>query len=292
MVRSMTGYGKAEAANDKYVFSVELKAVNHRYLDVSIRLPKVINSLESKIRQIVKDRLDRGKVDIYINYRKEASVSGGISFDAALVKAYLDCFSQMENEFGIVNDIKMSVMSRLPNVIIEEEDIFEDEDVWELLSDALNSAIDAFIAEREREGEKLKEDLLNKLSELHGLVDEIEKVYPSILEEYKQKLATKIEELLGNTTIEENRILAEVTLYADKTCVDEETVRLKTHIESMADTLKKGGVCGKKLDFITQEMNREANTILSKSNTISITDTGIALKTGIEKVREQIQNIE
>lgn len=292
MVRSMTGYGKAEAANEKYIFSIELKAVNHRYLDVSIRLPKVINSLESKIRQVVKDRLDRGKVDIYINYRKEASVSGGISFDAALVKAYLDCFSQLESEFGIVNDVKMSVMSRLPNVIIEEEDIFEDEDVWELLSDALNSAIDAFVAEREREGEKLKEDLLNKLSELHGLVDEIEKVYPSILEEYKQKLATKIEELLGNTTIEENRILAEVTLYADKTCVDEETVRLKTHIESMADTLNKGGVCGKKLDFITQEMNREANTILSKSNTVSITDIGIALKTGIEKVREQIQNIE
>lgn len=292
MVRSMTGYGKAEAANEKYVFSVELKAVNHRYLDVSIRLPKVINSLESKIRQVVKNRLDRGKVDIFINYRKEESENGVISYDAALVKGYLDVFSKMENEFGIVNDIKMSVITRLPNVIIEEEDVFEDEAVWELLSDALNSAIDVFIAEREREGKKLKEDLLSKLSELYAAVEEIEKIYPSILEEYKQKLVLKIEELLGNTSIEENRILAEVTLFADKTCVDEETVRLKTHIESMADTLKQGGVCGKKLDFITQEMNREANTILSKSNTISITDIGIALKTGIEKVREQIQNIE
>lgn len=292
MVRSMTGYGKAEAANEKYVFSVELKAVNHRYLDVSIRLPKVINSLESKIRQVVKDRLDRGKVDIFINYRKEAGETGVISYDAALVKGYLDCFSKMENEFGIVNDIKMSVISRLPNVIIEEEELFEDESVWELLLDALNSAIDAFVVEREREGEKLKEDLLGKLSDLLAAVEEIEKIYPSILDEYKDKLALKIEELLGNNTIEENRILAEVTLYADKTCVDEETVRLKTHIESMTETLRRGGVCGKKLDFITQEMNREANTILSKSNTISITDIGIALKTGIEKVREQIQNIE
>lgn len=292
MVRSMTGYGKAEAANEKYVFTVELKAVNHRYLDVSIRLPKVINSLESKIRQVVKDRLDRGKVDIFINYKKEAGETGAIGYDAALVKGYLDCFSKMESEFGIINDIKMSVISRLPNVIIEEEEIFEDDAVWELLSNALNAAIDAFIAEREREGEKLKEDLLGKLSEILSAVDEIEKIYPSILEEYKAKLVTKVEELLGNITVEENRILAEVTLYADKTCVDEETVRLKTHIESMIDTLKFGGVCGKKLDFITQEMNREANTILSKSNTISITDIGIALKTGIEKVREQIQNIE
>lgn len=292
MVRSMTGYGKAEAANEKYVFSVELKSVNHRYLDVSIRMPKVINSMEGKIRQVVKERLDRGKVDIFINYRKEASDNGTISYDSSLVKGYLDVFSQLESEFGIINDIKMSVISRLPNVIIEEDEIFEDEAVWKLLSEALNSAIDAFIAEREREGEKLKEDLLLKLSELNAAVEEIEKIYPSILEEYKQKLALKIEELLGNTSVEENRILAEVTLFADKTCVDEETVRLKTHIESMTDTLKRGGVCGKKLDFITQEMNREANTILSKSNTISITDIGIALKTGIEKVREQIQNIE
>lgn len=292
MVRSMTGYGKAEAANEKYIFSVELKAVNHRYLDVSIRLPKVINSLENKIRQVVKERLDRGKVDIFINYRKEAGQSGAISYDASMVRGYLDCFSGMEKEFGIVNDIKMSVISRLPNVIVEEEEVFEDEAVWALLSEALNKAIDGFIAEREREGEKLKEDLLSKLSELLAAVEEIEKIYPSILEEYKNKLAGKIEELLGNMAVEENRILAEVTLYADKTCVDEETVRLKTHIESMADTLKAGGVCGKKLDFITQEMNREANTILSKSNTMSITDIGILLKTGIEKVREQIQNIE
>lgn len=292
MVRSMTGYGKAEASNDKYIFSVELKAVNHRYLDVSVRLPKVLNSLETSVRQVLKNRLDRGKVDVFINYKKESDESGMISYDSSVVKGYLDCFSKMEDEFGIINDIKMSVMSRLPNVIVEEEDTFEEDAIWALLSQALNNAIDAFVAEREREGEKLKSDLLSKLDELLFAVDEIEKIYPSILEEYKTKLAGKIEELLGNTAVEENRILAEVTLYADKTCVDEETVRLKTHIESMADTLKAGGVCGKKLDFITQEMNREANTILSKSNTISITDIGISLKTGIEKVREQIQNIE
>ena len=292
MVRSMTGYGKAESSNEKYIFSVELKAVNHRYLDMSVRLPKVLNSLETSVRQLVKDRIERGKVDIFINYRKEAETSGAVSFDAAVVRGYLDCFSKMQEEFGISNDIKMSVMSRLPNVIIEEEDAFEDDTAWKLLSEALNAAIDMFVESREREGEKLKADLLNKLDELILAVDEIEKIYPDILEEYKNRLAGKIEELLGNTTVEESRILAEVTLFADKTCVDEETVRLRTHIENMADTLKIGGVCGKKLDFITQEMNREANTILSKSNTISITDIGISLKTGIEKVREQIQNIE
>lgn len=292
MVRSMTGYGKAEAANDKYIFTVEIKAVNHRYLDMSVRIPKVVNCLEPKVRQLVKERLDRGKVDIFINYKKEAAATGSIVYDASLVKAYLDCFNAMSDEFGITNDISMSVMTRLPDVLIEEEELMSDESIWELLCETLNKAIDSFISEREREGEKLKEDLLAKLDELLSAVDEIEALYPSILEDYKNKLASKVEELLGGTSVEENRILAEVTLYADKTCVDEETVRLRTHIESMASTLRNGGVCGKKLDFIAQEMNREANTILSKSNTISITDIGILLKTGIEKVREQIQNIE
>jgi len=292
MLRSMTGYGKAEASNEKYVFTVELKSVNHRYLDVSIRLPRAINSLENKIRQVVKDRLDRGKIDIFINYKKEALATGAISYDASLIRSYLECFSEIENEFSIQNDIKMSNISRLPNVIIEEEEVFEDEEVWNLLDVALDKAIDAFVAEREREGEKLKSDLLGKLDELLSAVEKIEEIYPAILEDYKAKLAAKVEELFGNASVEENRILAEVTLFADKTCVDEETVRLKTHIESMADCLKSGGVCGKKLDFIAQEMNREANTILSKSNTISITDIGILLKTGIEKVREQVQNIE
>lgn len=292
MIRSMTGYGKAESSNEKYIFSVELKAVNHRYLDISVRIPKALNALEAPLRQLLKERLERGKVDVFVSYKKENDASGGITYDSSVIKGYLDCFTKMENEFQITNDIKMSHIIRLPDVIVEEEELFEENIVWNILSEAANDAIDMFIASREKEGEKLKSDLLNKLEELFVAVEQIEKIYPDILDDYKSKLSDKIEELLGNVSIEENRILAEVTLFADKTCVDEETVRLKTHIEGMSETLKAGGVCGKKLDFITQEMNREANTILSKSNTISITDIGIVLKTGIEKVREQIQNIE
>ena len=292
MVRSMTGYGKAEAANEKYVFTIELKSVNHRYLDINVRIPKALIYYESAIRSCVKERLDRGKVDIFVSYKKDTSNSNMISYDPAAVKGYLDCFSRIENEFGLENDIKMSAMIRLPDVIVEDDEEFEKETTEALLLNALNDAIDSFIAEREREGEKLKENLLEKLNELVFAVEEIEKIYPDMLSEYRDKLELRLKELLENTAIEESRILAEATLYADKTCVDEETVRLRTHIESMRSTLLKGGVCGKKLDFITQEMNREANTILSKANSIDITDIGILMKTGIEKIREQIQNIE
>ncbi len=292
MISSMTGYGKAEAANEKYIFTIEMKAVNHRYLDINIRMPKALLYFENTIRNVIKDRLNRGKVDVFINYKKDLAAAGTISYDPAAVRGYLDCFSRMEAEFGVTNDVAMSVLAKLPGVFAEEEDAFEKETTEALLLEGLQQAIDAFAAERAQEGEKLKDNLLEKLKELMKDVDQIEAIYPQLLQEYRQKLEARMQELLENTTIDESRIVAEATLYADKTCVDEETVRLRTHIENMEKTLCDGGICGKKLDFLTQEMNRESNTILSKANSISITDIGIRLKTGIEKIREQIQNIE
>ena len=292
MIKSMTGFGRCEIVTAEYKISVEIKAVNHRYLDLSIKLPKKFNYFEAGIRNLLKTYIQRGKVDVFINYEDYTEEKMCLKYNSSLAAEYMSCFKQMEEQFGIKNDITVSGLARMPEVLVMDQ-VAEDEDkIWQELSEAVEEAAKKFVDSRVQEGEKLKTDLLGKLDYMGSLVAFIEERSPVILTEYRQKLEDKVKELLGSTPLDEGRIATEVTIYADKICVDEEMVRLHSHIDATRKELEAGGSVGRKLDFIAQEMNREANTTLSKSSDLEICDKAIALKTEIEKVREQIQNIE
>ena len=292
MIKSMTGFGRCEVADEKRKFTVELKSVNHRYLDVNIKMPKKLNFFESAIRNLLKEYIERGKVDVYITYEDYTEDNYSLRYNAALAGEYLGYLNAMAEEFHLENDIRVSTLSRYPDVFVMEEQDIDEKELWSGLEKALRGACEQFVDSRVKEGEALKADLLDKLDAMLSDVDFIEKRSPQIMKEYRTRLEEKIQEILGDRQIDDARIATEVTIYADKVCVDEETVRLRSHIVTTKDTLLAGGSIGRKLDFIAQEMNREANTILSKANNIEISDIGIDLKTGIEKVREQIQNIE
>ncbi len=292
MIKSMTGFGRFESVTDTSKISVEIKAVNHRYLDLGIKMPKKFNFFESAMRGLLKDYIQRGKVDVFVTYEDYTEEKVSLKYNSSLAAEYMDNFKKMAEQFGIDNDVKVSMLARCPEVLSMEQ-VPEDEDqMWALLSEALKHAAENFVETRVREGENLKNDLISKLDNMLSLVDFIETRSPKVLDEYRKKLEDKVKDMLQSTTIDESRILTEVTIFADKICVDEETVRLRSHIEGMKKELLKGGSVGRKLDFIAQEMNRESNTILSKSNDMEISDQAIILKTEIEKVREQIQNIE
>ena len=288
----MTGFGRCEVADEKRKFTVELKSVNHRYLDVNIKMPKKLNFFESAIRNLLKEYIERGKVDVYITYEDYTEDNYSLRYNAALAGEYLGYLNAMAEEFHLENDIRVSTLSRYPDVFVMEEQDIDEKELWSGLEKALRGACEQFVDCRVKEGEALKADLLDKLDTMLSDVDFIEERSPQIMKEYRTRLEEKIQEILGDRQIDDARIATEVTIYADKVCVDEETVRLRSHIMTTKDTLLAGGSIGRKLDFIAQEMNREANTILSKANNIEISDIGIDLKTGIEKVREQIQNIE
>lgn len=292
MIKSMTGFGRCEFTDEKRKFTVELKSVNHRYLDVNIKMPKKLNFFESSIRALLKEYIERGKVDVYITYEDYTEDNYALKYNSALAAQYLDYLNRMAEEFSLENDIRVSNLSRYPDVLVMEEQDVDEKELWDGLERALRGACEQFVASRIKEGENLKVDLIDKLDHMISYVDFIEKRSPQIMEEYRKRLEDKIKEILGDRQMDDGRIATEVTIYADKVCVDEETVRLRSHINTTKDTLLEGGSIGRKLDFIAQEMNREANTILSKANNIEISDTGINLKTSIEKVREQIQNIE
>jgi len=288
----MTGFGRFESVTESCKISVEIKAVNHRYLDLGIKMPKKFNFFESAMRGLLKDYIQRGKVDVFVTYEDYTEEKVSLKYNSSLAAEYMDNFKKMAEQFGIENDVKVSMLARCPEVLSMEQ-VPEDEDqMWALLSEALKHAAENFVETRVREGENLKNDLIGKLDNMLALVDFIETRSPKVIEEYRKKLEDKVKDMLQSTTIDESRILTEVTIFADKICVDEETVRLRSHIEGMKKELLKGGSVGRKLDFIAQEMNRESNTILSKSNDMEISDQAIILKTEIEKVREQIQNIE
>lgn len=292
MLRSMTGFGRAEATNEQHKFTVEIKAVNHRYLDLSVKMPKKLNMFENQIRTLIKNYIERGKVDLYISFEDYTEEKALVKYNHEIAGEYLKYLVQMSDDFGLENDIRVSTLSRFPEVFTMEELEIDEEALFSELSVVIEDACKKFVESREAEGEKLKVDLLAKLDEMKEYVDFIETRSPQIVEEYKSKLVEKIEMLLGDNKIDESRIAQEVTIYADKVCVDEEIVRLKSHVEAMKAALLSGESVGRKLDFIAQEMNREANTTLSKSTDLEITNIGIDLKTLIEKIREQIQNIE
>ncbi len=292
MIRSMTGFGRCEIQSGEKKFTVEMKGVNHRYLDVNIRMPKKLYFFETAIRSYLKKYIQRGKVDIFVTYEDLSEGQMFLKYNETLAAEYLDYFRQMEEKFGLENDVRISALSRYPEVFTMEEQDVDEEKLWNGLREALDGACIQFVSARETEGEKLREDLIGKLDDMKAVVEKIEERSPQILSEYREKLEDKVKELLADTQIDESRIAAEVVLFADKICTDEEIVRLKSHIDHMKSTLQAGEGIGRKLDFIAQEMNREANTILSKANDLTVSNYGIDLKTEIEKVREQIQNIE
>ena len=292
MIKSMTGFGRCEAVTDECKISVEIKAVNHRYLDLSIKMPKKFNYFEAAMRTLLKDYIQRGKVDVFITYEDYTEDQVSLKYNSTLAAEYMKNFEKMAEQFGLEDDVTVSMLSRCPEVLTMEQVPEDEEHMWAMLQEVFKGAAENFVETRLREGENLKNDLIGKLDHMLSMVDFIEERSPKILEEYRQRLGDKVRELLQNSTIDESRILTEVTVFADKICVDEETVRLRSHIEGMKKELLAGGSVGRKLDFIAQEMNRESNTILSKSNDLEISDQGILLKTEIEKVREQIQNIE
>ena len=292
MIKSMTGFGRCELSNEKRKITVELKSVNHRYLDVNIRMPKKLNFFESAIRTLLKEYMQRGKVDMFISYEDYSEQTLAVKYNATIAKEYLTYLQQMADEFNLENDIRVSSLSRYPEVLTMEEQSADEYELWSDLSQAIREACTQFVATRTTEGEHLKQDLVEKLHHMRDNVDKVEQRAPQIIAEYRSKLMEKVNELLGDTQIDEARLSTEIVLFADKICTDEETVRLKSHITSMLNALERSEGIGRKLDFIAQEMNREANTILSKSNDLETSDIAIELKTEIEKVREQIQNIE
>ena len=292
MVRSMTGYGKGFAENSEARVTIEMKSVNHRYLDLSIKLPKKLNFLESSVRNKISESIFRGKVDVYITLNEHSDACYQVSINDAMAQKYLDSISAMASKLGVDNDMKASNIVRLPDVIELEETDSDEDSLKELVFEALSQCIDQFVQSRITEGERLEKDLIAKMDEMIALVDKLEKRSPIIIEEYRNRITTKIHELLEDTKIDESRIAQEVTMYADKVCIDEEMVRLKSHVAETRSVFDLDKEVGRKLDFLAQELNREANTILSKSTDVEIADIGITLKTLIEKVREQIQNIE
>lgn len=292
MVKSMTGFGRCEVSDAARKITVELKSVNHRFLDINIKMPKKLSFFEASMRALIKEYTERGKLDVFVTYDDYTDQNYSLKYNKNIAAAYYSYIKDMAEEFGLENDLTVFRLSRYPEVFSLEEQGVDDDELWKEIEKAFRGALKEFSEARLREGENLKNDLIGKLQEMSSHVGYIEERAPEIIEEYKSRLFDRVKELMADASVEENRILAEVTIFADKICVDEELVRLKSHIHTMKQALENGGSLGRKLDFIAQEMNREANTILSKANDLATSEHAIELKTSIEKVREQIQNIE
>ena len=292
MIISMTGFGRAEVITKERKITVELKSVNHRYLDLSIKMPRKLVFLEGAIRNLMKTYMQRGKVDVFITYEDYTLSCGALKYNKELAGEYLAYIRQMAEEFGLENDVKAGALSRYPDVLTMEEQSVDEDALWAVLEAPLREACEKFAQSRAREGENLKNDLIAKLDALDEKVSQVEARSPEVVDSYREKLEAKVHELLEDSQIEDSRIAAEVVLFSDKICNDEETVRLHSHIQGMKKMLEEKEGIGRKLDFMAQEMNREANTILSKSSDLIISNIAIDLKTEIEKIREQVQNVE
>lgn len=291
-LKSMTGFGRAEVSNDQYRLSVEVKSVNSRFLDLSIKMPKKFNALEANIRNTVKEYISRGKVDLFITYESFSEKGKALRLDLPLAKEYLESMRTLVAALGVEDNVKVTNLAALPDVLVLSEESEDDEALWESLKPSLVGALERFSETRLMEGENLQKDLLGKLAEMEAIVNRIDARSPEIAAAYETRLRAKVSELLEGTGIDEARIVQEVTIYSDKICTDEERVRLHSHIKNMRTKLQNGGLVGRELDFVAQEMNREANTTLSKANDLIVSEDAIGLKTLIEKIREQIQNLE
>lgn len=291
MIKSMTGFGRCEHVQGDRKFTVEIKAVNHRYFDVNIKMPKKFNFFESAIRSVMKEYIQRGKVDVFITCEDDTENNFSLKYNENIAGEYLKYYRQMAQQFNLKDDVTVSRLGSCPEVFSMEEQMVDEDEIWALLETALRGALKQFVETRTREGENLKNDLIGKLDGMLLDVDAVEKRYPQVLEEYRSRLREKVDSLLADSQMDESRLAAEVILYADKICTDEETVRLRSHIEGMKAELIQGGSIGRKLDFIAQEMNREANTIGSKCTDVQLARIVVEIKAELEKIREQTQNI-
>ncbi|MCI1943849.1 YicC/YloC family endoribonuclease [Clostridium luticellarii] len=292
MIKSMTGFGRGTVEGDGQSFTVEIKSVNHRYCDLNIKMPKSFMPLESRMRKVIQERINRGKVDIFVTQTNFGSYTTKAVLDEKLADSYVECLNRIEEKYNIKSDISLDLIAKFPDVITlkkEEDDL---ENTWEYLLQALNDAISMLMDMREKEGKKLKDNMIQKCNNIKDLVNNIEGRSLNVVEEYREKLSARLKELLGKCPVDENRLAMEVALFADKSCIDEEIVRLNSHIIQFKDALNVDEPVGRKLDFILQEMNREANTIASKSTNLEVTQLVLSVKNEIEKVREQIQNVE
>ena len=291
-LKSMTGFGRSEISTADYRISVELKSVNSRFLDLNIKMPKKFNALEANIRNTLKQFIARGKVDLYITYELYSEGDRSLRLNLELAREYLDSVNKISDVLKINNSVNAEKLAEMPEVLVLSEDSEDDDELWNRLKPALEGALKNFVATRILEGENLRKDLIMKLEEMESIVNRIDARSPEIVSAYEKKLREKITELLRSAGVDESRLVQEVTIYADKICTDEERVRLHSHISNMKKKLMDGGPVGRELDFLAQEMNREANTTLSKANDLIVSEDAIGLKTIIEKIREQIQNLE
>ena len=292
MLKSMTGFGRFETANKERKLIVEIKSVNHRYSDISVRLPKKLGFLENEIRALLKEYISRGKVDVSILYEDYTEGKSCVNYNEKLALEYWENLNKLSRTLMLENDVTISDLARYPDVFTLEEQQVDADKIGELIKEGVAQAAKQFVESRLAEGEHLKQDLYAKTELLLKWITCIEERYPQMMKEYREKLANKVQEVLDDKQIDEAVLATELIVYADKVCVDEETVRLRSHIKNLRATMDQGENIGRKLDFIAQEMNREANTILSKANDIEVSNLAIDLKTEIEKIREQIQNIE
>ena len=305
MVYSMTGFGRSEYSDENRRIIIEIKSVNHRYCDVSIKLPRIISRFEPELRKRIKLYAERGKIDIFVTYNNLKSSGYMVKYDKEVLQQYMDHFKTIEKDFGLEEEYKPTVVARFPDVLTVEEDYFVEDEEYEIIEKVFDEAGKQFMESRMSEGARLSADIVDKMDELEKLTCQVDELAPKMIEEFRTKLTEKVEKLLEATDIDDSRIVQEVTIYSDKVAVDEELVRLHSHITAVREMLteseeavdsdksqEKNSSIGRRLDFIVQEMNREANTTLSKSDTLAVTDIGIDMKTCIEKVREQVQNIE
>lgn len=292
MVRSMTGYGHAQRTVHGKDITVEIKSVNHKFFDFSARTSRGYSFIEDKIRNFVKGRIARGKVDVYVSIVNVDETAADVILNESLAAGYVAALRQLGEKFGLVDDISVSTVARYSDIFTVKKQTEDEDEVWEAVSEVLSEAVDGFITMRETEGAKLYDDVVSRMNSILDTVAKIEARSPQTLEEYSARLRTKIEELKGDTAIDEQRLLTEIAIFADKIAVDEETVRLRSHFDQMISMLDSGEAVGRKLDFIVQGMNREANTIGSKAQDAEIAHMVVEIKAEIEKIREQIQNIE
>lgn len=293
MVRSMTGFGRGTCNENGKEFTVEIKSVNHRYIDFYIKLPRQIAYLEERVREVVSKSIFRGKVDIFISFEDRSEDSKSVMLDEALAGAYIQAVEKLKGKYGLKDDLSVSLISRFPDVLKIEKTEDDEEQLWSILNKALETAVASLIQMREKEGNELRSSLLQKADYMESIISQITNRSPEVVIEYKQKLENRIKDLLNQQTVDENRLAMEVAIFADRCSIDEELVRLGSHLSQLRDILSiKKQPVGRKLDFLVQEINREINTIGSKSNDIMITKNVLELKSETEKIREQIQNME
>jgi len=292
MIRSMTGYGRGSIEMDGRSYTIEIKSVNHRYCDLNIKIPKSLLSLEDRIRKTVQSRLNRGKIDLFVTQNLFDKKDVSAFLNKSLADSYFSCLTEIKERYNLKDDVSLSLISKFPEVITAKQEDEDVEELWDGLETALNNALDLMVQMREREGLKLTEDIISKCRGIKEKVLVIEEKSADIVKEYTEKLKLRLNDLLKEYKVDENRLAMEVAILADKASIDEEIVRLKSHLVQVKETLELDEPVGRKLDFIIQEMNRETNTIASKASNLDVINIMLSIKNEIEKIREQVQNLE